>query len=187
MLIGSNLYLRPTTGEDAELLAEWYNDPAFLGEFFNHWPRAVGAIRDRIEQNQGADRAQYLIVRTSDNTPVGLAGFLNPLAPEHAGMFHETEIWYMVHPDFRRQRIASETACLLVNHLFSARPIERIVGFVLEGNEGSVKALQNAGMQHEGLHRHLTFLHGKWHNVHELAIIRDDWISEPNYRRDRSF
>ncbi len=187
MLTGARIALRPTTADDAELITGWYNDPEFLGRFFNHWPRAVEAVRTRIAERSGGDSAQYLIVRIEDQEPVGMAGFLNPLSPDHAGMFHETEIWYMIHPDFRRQRFASETASLLVNHLFSARPIERIVGFVLEGNEGSVKALQNAGLQHEGLHRHLTFLHGQWHNVHELAIIRGDWGNESEYRQGRDF
>lgn len=187
MLIGAEIALRPITRDDAELLAGWYNDPAFLGEFFNHWPRTAEMIRNRVEEMRGPEKAQYLIVRHADGATVGMAGFLNPYAAEHSGMFHGIEIYYQIHPDYRRQRIATQTACLLVNHLFSARPIERIVGYVLEGNTPSIKVLENAGLQHEGLHRHLNFLHGRYVNVHELAIIRGDWGSESEYRATRSF
>jgi len=187
MLIGSNLYLRPTTREDADLLANWYNDPEFLGEFFNHWPRTVDMIRERVEQNRGAEKAQYLIMRRSDDEPLGMAGFLNPYAAEHAGMFHGLEIYYQVHPNYRRQGVATQTACLLVNHLFGARPIERIVGYVAEYNTPSRKVLEAAGLQYEGLHRHMNFTNGVWVNVAQLGMIRSDWVSESHYRLNRTF
>jgi len=187
MLIGAEIALRPTTRDDAELLTAWYNDPAFLGEFYNHWPRTVDMVRDRVEQMRGPEKAQYLIVRHADNAPVGMAGFLNPYAAEHSGMFHGIEIYYQIHPDFRRQGIATQAACLLVNHLFGARPIERIVGYVAEGNTPSRKVLENAGLQYEGLHRHMNFTHGQYVNVIQLGMIRSDWGCEAEYRQGRTF
>ncbi len=187
MLIGRNIFLRPTTRDDAELLADWYNDPQYLGEHFNIWPRTVDMIRDRIEESRGPEKAQYLVLRRSDDMPVGQAGFLNPYAAEHSGMFHGIEIYYQIHPNFRRQGIATQTACLLVNHLFSARPIERIVGYVAETNQPSRKVLEAAGLQYEGLHRHMNFNRGAWVNIIQLGMIRSDWISETAYRQNRSF
>ncbi len=187
MLIGADISLRPTTREDAELLTGWYNDPEFLGEYYNHWPRTVDMIRNRVEEMRGPEKAQYLIVRNTDDTPLGMAGFLNPYAAEHAGMFHGIEIYYQIHPNFRRQGIATQAACLLVNHLFSARPIERIVGYVAEGNVPSRKVLEAAGLHYEGLHRHMNFNRGEWVNVIQLGMIRSDWISETVYRMGRPF
>jgi RimJ/RimL family protein N-acetyltransferase len=187
MLIGATIALRPTTRDDAELMTAWYNDPEFLGEHFNHWPRTVDMIRDRVEQNRGAEKAQYLIVRRSDNEPLGMAGFLNPYAAEHAAMFHGIEIYYQVHQNYRRQGVATQAACLLVNHLFSARPIERIVGYVAEHNLPSRKVLEAAGLQYEGLHRHMNFNRGAYVNVAQLGMIRSDWVSEAEYRNCRVF
>lgn len=187
MLIGATISLRPTTRDDAELLTAWYNDPEFLGEFYNHSPRSVDMVRDRVEQMRGPEKAQYLIIRREDNEPLGMAGFLNPYAAEHAGMFHGIEIYYQIHPNFRRQRIATQAACLLVNHLFSTRPIERIVGYVAEGNLASRKVLEAAGLQYEGLHRHMNFTHGAWVNVAQLGMIRSDWISELEFRKTKIF
>jgi ribosomal-protein-alanine N-acetyltransferase len=136
---------------------------------------------------RGPEKAQYLVVRRADREPVGMAGFLNPYAAEHSGMFHGIEIYYQIHPDFRRQGIATQAACLLVNHLFGARPIERIVGYVAEGNEPSRKVLEAAGLQYEGLHRHMNFTHGAYVNVIQLGMIRSDWGSEAEYRKEREF
>lgn len=187
MLIGATIELRPTTREDAPLMTAWYNDPEFLGEFFNHTTRAEDMVRDRIEQNRGPEKAQYLVMRREDGEPVGMAGFLNPYAAEHSGMFHGIEIYYQIHPQFRRQRIATQTACILVNHLFNTRPIERIVGYVAEKNEPSFKVLLNAGLRYEGLHRHMNFTHGEWVNIIQLGMIRSDWVNEETYRAGREF
>jgi RimJ/RimL family protein N-acetyltransferase len=116
-----------------------------------------------------------------------MAGFLNPYAAEHAGMFHGIEIYYQIHPDFRRQGVATQAACIMVNHLFNTRPIERIVGYVAEKNEPSFKVLQKAGLQYEGLHRHMNFTHGEWVNVIQLGMIRSDWANEAEYRAGRTF
>jgi hypothetical protein len=50
MLIGTTIELRPITREDAPLITGWYNDPEFLGEFFNHSTRTEDMVRDRVEQ-----------------------------------------------------------------------------------------------------------------------------------------
>ena len=128
-----------------------------------------------------------MIVRRSDNEPMGTAGFLNPNASEHSGMFHGIEIYYQIHPDFRRQGIATQVACLLVNHLFNARPIERIVGYVAEGNAPSRKVLEKAGLLYEGCHRHMNFTNGVYVNVLQLGMIRSDWGCEARYREGRVF
>ncbi|MEZ4624319.1 MAG: GNAT family N-acetyltransferase [Thermomicrobiales bacterium] len=157
MLIGADISLRPTTREDAELLTGWYNDPEFLGEYYNHWPRTVDMIRNRVEEMRSPEKAQYLDRPERGRYATRDGRIPQSYAAEHAGMFHGIEIYYQIHPNYRRQGIATQAACLLVNHLFSARPIERIVGYVAEGNVPSRKVLEAAGLHYEGLHRHMNF------------------------------
>jgi ribosomal-protein-serine acetyltransferase len=102
-------------------------------------------------------------------------------------MFHGIEIYYQIHHAYRRQGIGTQSARLLVNHLFNARAIERIVGYVAEQNDPSRKVLENAGLQYEGLHRHMNFTHGQYVNVIQLGMIRSDWGSEAEYRQGRTF
>ena len=117
----------------------------------------------------------------------GWPGSSIPTPPSTAACSTASEIYYQIHPDFRRQGIATQAACLLINHLFGARPIERIVGYVAEGNEPSRKVLENAGLQYEGLHRHMNFTHGQYVNVIQLGMIRSDWGCEAEYRKGRTF
>jgi len=187
MLIGNEIALRPVCPDDAEMLTGWYNDPEFMGAFYNHWPRSKAMVLERIETARGPEKALYIVTRRVDDEPLGTVGFLNPYAADHAAMFHGIEIYYQIHHAYRRQGIATQSARLLENHLFNARAIERIVGYVAEQNEPSRKVLENAGLQYEGLHRHMNFTHGQYVNVIQLGMIRSDWGSEAEYRKGRMF
>ena len=187
MLIGAEIALRPVCRDDAEMLTGWYNEPEFMGAFYNLWPRSKEMVLERIDSARGPEKAFYIVTRRGDGEPLGTAGFLNPYAADHAAMFHGIEIYYQICPAFRRQGIATQAACLLVNHLFNARAIERIVGYVAEQNDPSRKVLENAGLRYEGLHRHMNFTHGQYVNVIQLGMIRSDWGSEAEYRQGRAF
>jgi [ribosomal protein S5]-alanine N-acetyltransferase len=83
--------------------------------------------------------------------------------------------------------VATQAARLLVNHLFDATPIERLLATVVVGNKASVKVLENAGLTHEGVERRKVFLHGIYQDTHQLSIIRCDWVSEETYRKNHEF
>ena len=38
MLIGKNIRLRPITTDDSRLLADWFSNPEYMGDFYNVWP-----------------------------------------------------------------------------------------------------------------------------------------------------
>src|SRR5215217_2666432 len=53
MLIGEMLDLRPVTAADAKLLTEWFNDPEYLGPFFNVTP-PLGSRDGEEPQQRGS-------------------------------------------------------------------------------------------------------------------------------------
>ena len=48
MLIGEMLDLRPVTAADAKLLTEWFNDPEYLGPFFNVTPHSEAEVEKNL-------------------------------------------------------------------------------------------------------------------------------------------
>lgn len=187
MLIGKRIALRVATGADAELLLGWYNDPAYWGEFYNLWPTSIEAVEERIRRWRDMEGDLYIITDRATGEPLGTGGWYSPHAASYRQMFPDFEVWYDVHPRFRRQRIATQAACLMVNHLFLSKPLERVSGFVLAGNEGSSRVLELAGLRHEGTWRRMTFLHGQWVDVLLYGITRPDWGSDADYRATRDF
>jgi len=183
MLVGKNIALRPTTAADLPLLVEWYNDPDYYGSYMNLWPttleREEKSFAERVHTHEPDT---YLITSRDQGEPMGLIGYLNTFSFR---LYEAQEIWYHLHPRFRRQGITTQAACLLVNHLFNATPLNRIQGRVVVGNVGSCRVLENAGLQHEGICRGLFYLHGRYADLHLYSIVRDDWRDETTYRNGR--
>lgn len=183
MLIGENVRLRLATIEDAPLVAAWYGDPDYVGPFDNTWPRSCREWEGHLGDEQARDRgAFYLILRGDAQEPTGVATYWNPFT---APMFRTFELSYEVHPSARGNGIATQAACLLVNHLFMALPIERLQATTVVGNDASRRVLEKAGMQREGTLRRVTFVHGEYVDMHIFSIIRADWSDERAYRSAR--
>ncbi len=183
MLIGNSIRLRLASIDDAQLVAEWYGDPEYLGEFSNTWPRS----RQEWERLLGMEKerndgAFYIIVPSDSEEPLGTAGYWYPFT---AKMFQGLELSYEVHPSSRQKGIATQVACLLVNHLFNSLPVERLQATAVVGNHASHRVLEKAGMQKEGSYRRVTFVHGEYMDMDVYSIVRNDWIDEHAYRQGR--
>jgi ribosomal-protein-alanine N-acetyltransferase len=183
MLIGKNVSLRPPRIEEAQLIADWYNDPEYLGEFFNIWPTTREARERNITRERNRDEeGAYVIADRETGEPMGMIGYFSPFKLD---FFRGLELWWQVHPRFRGQGIATQAACLLINHLFDATPVERIQATIVVGHERSCRVAEGAGMQRDGVYRNMTFLHGRYVDMHLYAIVRDDWEDEATYRQGR--
>ena len=184
MLIGKNILLRQQTLADQNQLTDWYNDPDYMGPFFNHWPTTLD-MEQKYYTPPGFEHHSdsFVIVSRASGELQGKIGFFNPFAID---LFHGKEIWYQVHPTFRRQGVGTQAACLLVNHLFSTTPVNRLQATVVVGNQGSCGVLENAGMQAEGIYRGIFYLDGRYQDMHLYALVRADWQNEAHYRSGRA-
>ena len=182
MLIGKNISLRPITLADQKLLLEWCNDPEYIGPYDNHWTNSLEQLETEYQEAVQRGASLYMITSREDGEPLGEIGCANRFSlPD----FRAQEIFYIVHPRHRGRGVASQAACVLINHLFSAAPINRIQATVVVGNEISCKTLENAGLQHEGVLRGLMFVQGRYVDLHMYGIVRADWCDEQTYRRLR--
>jgi RimJ/RimL family protein N-acetyltransferase len=184
MLIGHTLSLEPITLDHAALLAEWHADPDYHGPFTNVWPSARQELERRLTGvPDSRDEGRFLMRRCADDELVGVVGYFNPFTL--SSFFKGVEIGYQVHPRFRRRGYARQAACLLVNHLFDALPLERIQATMVVDNAISCRVAEEAGLRRDGLYRRVTFLHGRWTDVYLYSIVRDDWVDEASYRAGR--
>jgi RimJ/RimL family protein N-acetyltransferase len=180
VLVGSRIRLTEYASSDAALLANWMNDLAYWGPFYNVWTTTAEQWRAQIaaQDDDGSTKLSFL-VRDQDDRPLGTAGYFTPFT---LNAHRALEIWYQVHPDERGRGIATEAAAILTNHLFSALPVERVQATSIEGNDASCRVMERIGMQREGLLRNVSFLRGRWVNMHMYSIVRSDWQSEWDYQ-----
>jgi ribosomal-protein-alanine N-acetyltransferase len=182
MLIGKRVELKPVTPENYELLTEWLNQPEFWGNFFNIWPQTRESVDQMVHEYK--EGAYYIIQDRASKEPLGLACYFSSYVET---FYRAYEIGYIIHQSQRGKRVATQAACLLINHLFNTTPIERIMATVVVENDASCRVLERSGMTHEGVERKKMFLHGEYHDTHLLSITRSDWINEQEYRKGREF
>ncbi|MEG0771981.1 GNAT family protein [Clostridium sp.] len=72
----------------------------------------------------------------------------------------------------------SEAVKLVVAFGFDELHLHRIEAGVMPHNTGSIRVLEKAGFQKEGIARKNVNINGKWENHQVLAIIEDDWDSK---------
>ncbi|WP_395852812.1 GNAT family N-acetyltransferase [Cystobacter fuscus] len=185
MLVGRNLGIRIATLEDASFLADWFSNPETLGKFYNVWPSTRVHWEQTLSERSGSRERGgfYLIMHPESPSPVGVCGYFNPFTMWE--LFRGVELWGQIHPQFRARGFATQSACLMINHLFNALPLERIQATIVVGNEPSCRAAEAIGMRKEGTYRDVSFLHGRYVDMELYSIVRSDWQSEEVYRQDR--
>jgi ribosomal-protein-alanine N-acetyltransferase len=186
MLIGKNVRLAEYEPALAPLLTEWMNDPEYWGPFYNVWTSTEPQWEAELAKDSDAyQRVSFVIRSRDDDRPLGTIGFFTPFT---LSLLHRAfEIWYQVHPGERRRGVGHQAAAILVDHLFSSQPVERIQATVVSGNDASCAVLEKVGMQHEGTLRDLFFLRGRFVDLQMYSIVRKDWISEQAYRERFDF
>lgn len=116
------------------------------------------------------------------------------IAIEHAGTvvgdltigFDETgqiaELAVTVAREHRGQGFAGEAAGALIDALFAAGEVQRIVASIDPTNFASMRVLENLGFQHEVTARHARCIGGEWVDDMRFAVLRDDrtdWLARP--------
>jgi RimJ/RimL family protein N-acetyltransferase len=180
MLIGKHVRLAEYEPAFAPFITEWMNDPEYWGPFYNVWTSTQPQWEERLAKSGDETQTSFVIKARDDDRPLGTIGYFTPSSLP--SLFRSVEIWYQVHPTERGRGVATQAAAILVDHLFSAQPHQRIQATVIDGNDGSGRVLERIGMRHEGVLRRITFLRGEYVDLHLYSIIREDWKSEVDYR-----
>ncbi len=71
--------------------------------------------------------------------------------------------------------IATEAVQLLVKYGIEVVGLHRIEAYVSPRNIGSIRVLEKAKMQREGLLRQLLFINGEWEDHYMYAVLENDY------------
>lgn len=170
---GKNISLRVAEKEDAALLAQWFNDSDFSGDF-QHFPiqTPVSHLEKRIVEH-ALYSAEWvdMIISNSDGEEVGWIAHYTA-SPN----FGWTEIGVAICPEHRRRGYASEAVTILTDYLFLSREVNRVQGVADTDNGASIRVFERAGYTREGtLRKSLWDRDGKWGDGTLLSILREDW------------
>ena len=165
MLEGKSVNLRVIDKEDLPLLADWGNNPEYLGEYV--WlPQQSRTEWAKRYDNLTAD-TKWFFIEKKDGTKIGT-------------MFHFPrgdllEVGYMLIPSERGKGYCTEAVKIMVDYLFLSKNTIRVQAITDVGNIASQKILEKAGFKKEGTIRKSSFIRGEWRDGCLYSILREEW------------
>jgi RimJ/RimL family protein N-acetyltransferase len=75
------------------------------------------------------------------------------------------------------QGLGTDALNCIVDFGFGELRLERIYLHVFDYNPRAMRSYEKAGFRTDAVLRHARFHHGSHHDVHLMAILRDDWLA----------
>jgi RimJ/RimL family protein N-acetyltransferase len=164
LLQGKRVNLKVIEREDLPLLAEWSNDPEYLGEYV--WlPQQSLAEWEKRYDNLTPD-IKWFFIEKKDGTSGTMFHWL---------IGNLLEISCVLAQNERSRGYGTEATGLMVDYLFLSKDIVRIQAHTNAKNMASQKALKKAGFQKEGIIRKSVFSRGEWRDRALYSILREEW------------
>lgn len=89
--------------------------------------------------------------------------------------FSSAFVGYSMDEGYTGQGIVTEALKLVSKFAFEDLCIHRLEAYVSPKNIGSVRVLEKAGFQREGLLRKLLYINGKWQDHYIYALMEEDY------------
>jgi [ribosomal protein S5]-alanine N-acetyltransferase len=165
LLEGKSVNLRVIEKEDLPLLADWSNDPEYLGEYV--WLPQQSRTEWAKKYDDHTPDTKWFFIEKKDGTKIGT-------------MFHWPignllEIGYVLIPNERGKGYCTEAVKIVLDYLFLSKNIVRIQAHTDARNMASQKVLQNVGFKKEGTIRKSVFARGEWRDRYLYSILREEW------------
>jgi ribosomal-protein-alanine N-acetyltransferase len=91
------------------------------------------------------------------------------------GVTQSGHVGYWIGERYAGQGLMLDALVALSSYAFETLKLHRIEAACIPGNERSVRVLEKAGFQREGLLRSYLKINGVWQDHYLFALIEDDW------------
>jgi RimJ/RimL family protein N-acetyltransferase len=166
-LIGGKVKLRPADDSDFEDFYNWWNDPEFAGEYAGDSPKSRDEVKQLLK-----DSHSFVIEGRTDGRKIGFISYYL-VRSDYLNLY---EIGYRVKPSERGKGYTTEAARLLVDHLFTTKPIQRIESVTDTENIPSQRVLEKNGFRREGQLKKRFFLDGDYRDEYIYRLLREEWL-----------
>ncbi len=179
-LIGDKIYLRPLEFSDTTSMAAWMNDHDVTRTLQMFRPMNEESERAFVERVTRSDTeiALGIVTRSADRF-IGTAGLMQIHWRERQACFGisigDKSCW--------GRGYGTEATRLVTGYAFETLNLNRVWLHVYDFNHAGIRAYERVGFRREGVLRQGAFREGKYHDVHVMAMLREDWTSPRPERR----
>ena len=175
MIYGERIRLRAIEREDLSYFVAWLNDPEVLQGLLIYLPLSLKDEENWYENmmKRPMDEHPMVIEAQQEDSwlPIGNCGFINIDWRTHSGevgiFIGEKRLW--------NQGYGTDAMRLLLRHGFNTLNLNRIGLDVYDTNLRAVRSYEKAGFVHEGRKRQAIFQDGKYIDVLQMSILRQEW------------
>lgn len=167
-IIGKNVYLRPITDDDADLIIEWRNSDAVRPYFIYQKPFTKEGHEKWMETMiRSGNGYQFIVCRKEDDTPIGCT-YLRDYDRENNkieyGVFLGTE-------DVKGKGIGTEILGLTLQFAFDTLGVHKVFARAFADNVASVNSFLKGGFEKEAYLKDEVFVNGEYRDIIFLAKI----------------
>lgn len=175
MLKAQNIYIRLFTLNDANDLLQLEKDNQ---EFFQTYSMKrppdfytidfqKDLIQQKIEKAQNDSDYNFGIFTLDNDELIGTIGLFRILR----GSLQNAIVGYSLSKNHNGKGYATEALKLVVDYAFTTLKLHRIEAGAMPHNIGSIRVLEKAGFEKEGISKSNVKINGKWEDHQVLAII----------------
>ena len=170
ILEGKNIYLRPMTGEDTDLIVKWRNEDFVRKNFIYQKPFTREGHLNWVETMVKTGKVVQFIICTSENKPVGSV-YLRDIDETH----HKAEYGIFIgEREALSKGYGTEAAKLMIRYDFEERKLHKIMLRVLAGNDRAKKSYENAGFVQEAYLKDDVYMEDGYRDVILMAVINPE-------------
>ncbi len=171
---GDRVNLRRIKRSDTKVLAARINDVTIARNTFIPHPYGLKDAEKfiaRAQREWRLGRGYHLMIEEpADGTVIGCVG-LESISKKHRCC----EAGYWLWKRNRGKGVMSEAVSLAVRFAFEELKLVRVHAHVMAGNEASSGVLLKCGFTQEGLLRKRIKHRGRWKDLLQYAILREEW------------
>jgi diamine N-acetyltransferase len=177
-LFGERVRLRAAEKDDMTDFLRWVNDADVTENLFLVSPMSRFEEENWYDAMMKRPESEHvLVIEIRDESPnqeyrsIGTCQFHNldwrNRSAEIGIMIGEKAFW--------DQGYGTETMRLLLRHGFDTLNLHRIWLQVYAKNKRGIRAYEKAGFMLEGKYRQAHYQQGKYHDVHLMSVLKEEW------------
>ncbi|HHH41973.1 MAG TPA: N-acetyltransferase [Chloroflexi bacterium] len=174
MYVGRLVQLGPLKREYLPQYLAWVNDPEVGRYLFPGQMRFLTSEDeeewfDRVRKAQ--DQIVFAILTVEGGHLLGNCGLRNIDWKNRCASFGI----FIGNKRFWGKGYGTEATRLLLRYAFEELNLHRVELEVYDFNTRAIRAYEKAGFRREGTRRQALYREGSWHDIHLMAILKEEW------------
>ncbi len=170
ILEGKDIYLRPMTEEDTDLIVKWRNEEFVRENFIYQKPFTREGHLHWMETMVKTGKVVQFMICTKKDEPVGSV-YLRDIDENR----HKAEYGIFIgEKEALSKGYGTDAAKLMIRYSFEELKLHKLMLRVLAGNERARKSYENAGFIQEAYLKDEVYLKDGYRDVILMAVLNPD-------------